>query len=145
LAKEAQTFLKMVTPDGKTPTVPPEEIETALKTNPGYVPALMLRGAAAEKQGDRNAALSAYNEALRIYPAFAPAQKRLAALYSETPENRDKAYNLAVEARKTLADAPISATIVERYYQSRAYNELGWRLRIDREVRVPGSRSPKFL
>jgi len=102
--EDAKRFLRMVPADGTLPAIPAEEIESTLKADPAYVPALMLRAAEEEKRGDRNAAVTSYTEVLRLYPTFAPAQKRLASVYTDTPENRDKAYSLAVEARKTLQD-----------------------------------------
>jgi tetratricopeptide (TPR) repeat protein len=75
LAANAKNFVKMVMPDGKTPTVPPEEVDATLKANPANVPALMLRAAAEEHGSDSKAAVATYSQILKIYPAFAPAQK----------------------------------------------------------------------
>jgi tetratricopeptide (TPR) repeat protein len=101
--EEARRFLRFVTPDGSVPKVPAEEVEATLKSDPGYLPALLVRGVGQEQAGNAKDAIAAYNEILKAYPSFAPAQKRLAGLYLDTPENRDKAYSLAIEARKNAS------------------------------------------
>jgi tetratricopeptide (TPR) repeat protein len=117
-AEEARRFLRFVTPDGSVPKVPAEEVEATLKSTPGYLPALMARGASQEQGGNAKDAIATYNEILKTYPSFAPAQKRLAGLYVDTPENRDKAYSLAVEARKTLPDdTELTRTLAAISYQ----------------------------
>ena len=55
---------------------------------------------------DLKAATAIYTDVLRRYPDFAPAQKRLAAVYAEDPSTLPKAYELAMKARKTLSDDP---------------------------------------
>ena len=62
--------------------------------------------------GDAKRAAEIYEWVLSRLPDFAPAQKRLAALYLRQPANSDKAYDLATHARKTLPDDPELAEIL---------------------------------
>jgi uncharacterized protein HemY len=59
---------------------------------------------------------------LQRFPDFAPAQKHLAALYLEEPATLDKAYDLAVKARKALPDDPeLARTLGEINFQKKEY------------------------
>jgi uncharacterized protein HemY len=72
----------------------------------------MARGDLEAQRGDAEAAAIIYNDVLRRYPDFAPAQKRLASLYVEDPAHIDEAYSLALKARNTLPDDPELAKIL---------------------------------
>jgi len=64
------------------------------------VPAMMVAGVQAEKQGKPDDAARYYSKALARYPAFAPAARSLVIVYSKTngaPD--DKTYDLAMKAR----------------------------------------------
>ena len=113
-SSDAELFLAMTALDAEgTGLVAAEsEIERALKTNPNYLPALMAQAGIFLKRGESKAAATNYTEVLRRLPDFAPAQKRLASLYLETPNKLDEAYDLAVKARKTLPDDPELAQIL---------------------------------
>lgn len=90
------------------------EVQRVLKTQPDYVPALMVRAAIQLRQGEAKSATETYLKVLQKYPDFAPAQKRLAAIYADNPENLAKAYDLAMKARKTLPDDPeLAVTLAE--------------------------------
>ena len=68
------------------------------------------------------AAATLYTEVLRRFRDFAPAQKRLAALYLETPEKREEAYDLAVKAREALPDDPeLAQTLAELSYDRKEF------------------------
>ncbi|HWB01681.1 MAG TPA: tetratricopeptide repeat protein [Verrucomicrobiales bacterium] len=69
-----------------------------LKKDPGNVPALMVKAAAEP----RPEAAARYEDILKRLPDFAPAKKRLAALYIEDPAQWAKGYKLASSARETL-------------------------------------------
>jgi Flp pilus assembly protein TadD len=113
-SSDAKLFLAMTALDqeGTGLVAAESEIERALKTNPNYVPALMAQAGIFLKRGESKAAATNYTEVLRRFPDFAPAQKRLAALYLEIPEKRDEAYDLAARARRTLPDDPELAQIL---------------------------------
>ena len=113
-SKDAKLFLEMtaIDHDGAELIISESEIERALNGNPSHVPALMAKAGMLHKRGDSEAAAASYAEVLRRFPEFAPAQKRLAALYLETPGKRDEAYDLAVKARRTLPDDPELAQIL---------------------------------
>ncbi|MSU62727.1 MAG: tetratricopeptide repeat protein [Pedosphaera sp.] len=81
-------------------------VEQTLKSNPDYVPALVVTALIDEQKSDRNAAKQTYERVLARYPDFAPAKRRLAILYSEDSSDNPKAYQLAVEARQAFADDP---------------------------------------
>ncbi len=70
-----------------------------LKSESGYVPALMAMGTILETKQDANAAIETYGKVLERYPDFLPAKRRLTILYSEHPGDDQRAYDLAVKAR----------------------------------------------
>ena len=85
---------------------PRAEVQKELKSNPDYVPALMAQAALLAQHGEVKQATETYSDILRRLPDFAPAQKRLAALYAQDPSTVAAAYDLATKARKTLPDDP---------------------------------------
>ncbi len=124
LANEAKMFLEMTAleqPSPETMAAKPE-IDNALNREPDYVPALMARAAIQLQQNDHKAATDNYQKVLQKYSDFAPAQKRLAALYAETPETLTKAYDLAMKARKVLPnDTDLALTFGEISYQRKEF------------------------
>jgi lipopolysaccharide biosynthesis regulator YciM len=118
-ADDAKRFLAMTSLDQLSPeTVAAEpEIQMTLQTEPDYVPALMAEAAVKLQGNDTKAATDLYSKVLQKYPDFAPAEKRLAAIYAENPDDVSKAYDLAMKARKTLADDPeLAQTLAEISY-----------------------------
>lgn len=88
------------------------QVGEILKSAPQYVPALMVKALLAENKPDPAVAEATYEEVLTQYPDFVPALKKLASLYAQTPATNDKAYALAVKARKALpADAEVARTL----------------------------------
>lgn len=123
-SSDAKLFLEMTAliEDGANPVAAEPEVEGVLKENPGYVPALMAKGEILLQRGKSIAATTNYNEVLRRFPDFAPAQKRLAALHAQDPERRDQAYELVMKARKVLPDDPELAQILgELCYQRKEF------------------------
>ena len=124
-ATDAKSFLAMTALDqhaGDLAAAEPE-VEKLLKANPNDVPALMARAAAQIGRGEAKAAMGTYLEVLRHYPDFAPAQKCLASLYFVDPENRSKAHDLAVKARKTLPDDPdLAQLLAEISYERKEFS-----------------------
>src|SRR5438477_1943629 len=106
--QDAQRFLAMteLDSDSKDPTSSESEVTSVLTAEPNYVPALMARGDIQLRRGDVKSADTIFNQVLQRYPDFAPAQKRLAAIYADDPANADKGYELATKARRTLTDDP---------------------------------------
>jgi lipopolysaccharide biosynthesis regulator YciM len=115
-ADDAKRFLAMTALDELSPATAAAEpeVQKALQAEPDYVPALMAEAAIKLHGNDAKAAADLYAKVLQKYPDFAPAQKRLAAIYAENPDDLSKAYDLAIKARKTLADDPeLTQTLAE--------------------------------
>jgi tetratricopeptide (TPR) repeat protein len=115
-SEDAKRFLAMVALDRLSADVltAEPEVQKILKAQPSYVPALMAEGAIQLQRNDPKTAARIYLQVLTRYPEFAPAQKRLAGIYANTPEDLPKAYEFAVKARKTLPDDPeVARTLAE--------------------------------
>lgn len=123
-ADEAKRFLEMValpaTPSqGQTAESRAEEI---LKSDPRYVPALMVLSASREQKSNVTEAEQTYEKVLSQYPDFAPAQKRLAILYAEDPVSNQRAYGLATKAREAFpADPDVAKALGIIVYQRGDY------------------------
>ncbi len=70
-----------------------------LKQAPDYLPALAVQAGMFAQSGDSAAAIANYEKILLLYPDFAPGQKALALLYLNDPSKRNRAYELAIQAR----------------------------------------------
>jgi tetratricopeptide (TPR) repeat protein len=124
ISEDAKSFLRMTAVDKnpKDAAALESDVQKILKADPKYVPALTARAAIEEQRGEAKTAVATYNEILKRFPDFSPAQKHLAALYFEDPNALDKAYELAVKARKTLPDDPeLARTLGEISYQRKEY------------------------
>lgn len=75
------------------------KLDEILKQSPDYLPALAVRAGLFAQTGNSAAAIAGYEKILTLYPEFAPAQKALALLYLKDPAKRNRAYDLAVQAR----------------------------------------------
>ena len=107
---DAQSFLALTAladGSGDIAAAAPE-IDKALAANPTYLPALMPRSALQAQKGDAKTAAATYAEITTKYPDFAPAQKRLAAIYAADPATRDKAYTLAIRRAHRCRTTPSS-------------------------------------
>lgn len=115
-AEDAKKFLRTTALDQSSPelaTAGPE-IQKILTTQPDYLPALMAQAAIDLSEKNTQASVNRYQDVLRVYPDFAPAQKQLAVVYSDNPDMLAKAYELAMKARKTLPDDPeLARTLAE--------------------------------
>jgi tetratricopeptide (TPR) repeat protein len=115
-AEEIKRFLAMTALDGTSADVVAAQssIQRILKTEPDYVPALMVRAAIQRHEHEAKAATETYSKVLQEYPDFAPAQKHLAAIYAANLDNQANAYDLAMNTRKTLTDPPqLALTLAE--------------------------------
>ena len=114
--KEAETFLALTALERPSPEAVASEAqaEAVLKNDPANVPALMVKGAILTQRHQSSDAAAIYLQVLQRYPDFAPAQKHLAAVYSENAGDLNKAYDLALKARNSLRDDPEMARILAR-------------------------------
>jgi tetratricopeptide (TPR) repeat protein len=88
------------------------QITSILDKEPRYVPALFAHGIAQENSGDNIAARDRYQEVLKQFPLFAPAQKRLAILLAKSPSDASAPYQYALKAREALPDDPEVARVL---------------------------------
>lgn len=97
-AKQFLTFVTAAKDPAQAAALPATQI---LSTNADYVPAMMVAGVQAEKQGKLDDAAGYYSKALAKYPAFLPAVRGLVIVYSKNPNapNDQKTYDLALKAR----------------------------------------------
>ena len=123
-AADAKKFLAL-TVLGENPkerTAAEGEAQKELKSNPEYVPMLMAQASLDVQHGQIKPATETYTDILRRLPDFAPAQKRLSALYAQDPTAVAAAYDLANKARKTLPDDPELAELLGRLsYEKKEY------------------------
>jgi tetratricopeptide (TPR) repeat protein len=123
--EEAKSFLEM-TALSQTPkdlTASEHEVERILQADPNNVPALMVKAELASQRNEKKSAADIYNKVLRRYPDFSPAQKQLASLYADSDAaDLDKAYDLAVKARKKLPeDADLTRILAEISYKKKDF------------------------
>jgi uncharacterized protein HemY len=82
----------------------------------------MAEAALDAQRGQAKPATEMYSDILRRLPDFAPAQKRLAALYAQDPSTVAAAYDLATKARKALPDDPQLSELLGRLsYEKKEY------------------------
>jgi tetratricopeptide (TPR) repeat protein len=121
---DAREFLALTALDENSNALMAAEnqVQTELKSNPDYVPALMAQAAVNTQRGQTKPATETYLGILRRWPDFAPAQKHLAALYAQDPASVASAYDLAAKARKTLPDDTELAELLGRLsYDKKEY------------------------
>jgi tetratricopeptide (TPR) repeat protein len=113
---DAKTFLSMTasSADGNDVVVSEAEVNSALATDPNYVPALATRAAIQAKRGDSAGAEATYRQVLQHFPDFAPAQRDLAAILVNDPTKRDAAYDLATKARRSISGDPLISIVLGR-------------------------------
>ncbi len=96
--------------------------ERILQADPDNVPALMVQADLASQRHQDKPAADIYNRVLKRFPAFTPAQKSLASLYSNDPTTLDKAYDLATKARKQVPeDADLTRILAEISYKKKDF------------------------
>jgi Flp pilus assembly protein TadD len=123
-AADAKKFLALTALVGnpKESMAAETEVQKELKSDPEYVPALMAQAGLDAQRGQVKPATEMYSGVLRRFPDFAPAQKRLAALYAQEPSTVAAAYDLASKARKTLPDDPELSELLGRLsYEKKEY------------------------
>lgn len=114
--EDAKKFLTMTALEKPSPQAiaAEPEAEAVLRKQPDSVPALMVKAAIKMQRNQPGEAAAIYSKVLQYYPDFAPAQKRLAAIYAENPNDIEKAHELALKARSSLRDDPELARILAR-------------------------------
>jgi len=133
LSEDARKFLKMTALEQPSADVieAEPEVQAVLKAEPDYVPALMAKAAIHLQRNEASDASKIYLEILQKYPDFAPAQKRLAAIYAANPAQLTKAYDLAIKARKVLSDDPeLARTLAEINFKR---NEFSFAIQLFQE------------
>ena len=81
-------------------------VQQILAKDANDVPALMVSAAIFQRQGATKEAEKIWQKVLSIYPDFAPAQRELAIMYSQSQsgKDQDKAYELGQKAKASLPD-----------------------------------------
>jgi tetratricopeptide (TPR) repeat protein len=130
-AKQFLTLTALEQSSGDATAADHQQVEERLSAHPDDIPALMAKAAIELKQNDEKSATDIYLKVLQNAPDFAPAQKRLAAIYAENPENLAKAYGLAMKARKTLPEDPALARTLARISFKR--NEFAYAVQVFQE------------
>ena len=124
-AKDCSRFLALTAPDEKPAADAGEqaEIQEALKADPQYVPALMRSASLQTQAKQKEAAIGMYEAILKRLPAFSPAQRELALLYSEIPAKSAAAFELANAVRKIYPNDPdLARTLGVLRYRRKEYD-----------------------
>jgi len=98
------------------------ELEKALKINPKYVQAYMLKGKINDNLGHFEEARAAYEKVMELEPRHFSAANNLAFIYAEQGEKIDRALALATIAKENSPENPfISDTLGWVYYKKGVY------------------------
>ena len=112
-APAAKRFLELTTIAAKPATAGAgDTADTALKTDPANVAALIAKAALAESARNVDAARQDYEKALALFPEFTPAKKQLAILYAEKSIDDKKGIELGTAAREMFpSDADLARAL----------------------------------
>ena len=108
-ADAATRFLDMIAlaDDPERATASSSRVQDLLKSQPDYVPALMVMGAIEDQKADIRMAEQVYEKVLSLYPDFGPAKRQLAILYAaDQPADNQKVLQLAMQAREAFPGDP---------------------------------------
>jgi Flp pilus assembly protein TadD len=103
-------------------------IQTVLKADPAYVPALTAAALAWEQQKGYAEAGKLYEQVLGRYPEFLPAIRNLAIIYANHLGDVQKGYDLAVKARQSLPDDMALARALGKLVSLRGDHQYAVRL-----------------
>jgi Flp pilus assembly protein TadD len=103
-------FLALTGPNAASDTDTAALAASKLEANPDDVPALMVRAALQEKNGE--SPLADYLRVIEIFPQFTPASIALARLYLDDPLKLGAAEKLANTARERVKDDPEVTSIL---------------------------------
>lgn len=119
------TFMKLTEPRAAASPLPKELVDladSALKTDQGYVPALMIRAEDQFSRGDARSGEATLDTVFATYPNFAPALKMRAAHAAAAGQDVDKALDMARKARRVLSsDADLARILATLSYQKQDY------------------------
>ena len=124
MANDAKTWLEMVRLVGERNIKPESAARVAevLRKDPNYAPAQVAEAAIAAATGNVDRAVTLYERLLGRFPDFVPAQKQLAKLYATRPADLQKGYDIAIKARKNLADdSELTRILADISYQRKDY------------------------
>ena len=105
-AEEAKRFLRMLAlaANPSQAVAVESQVGQILKSDPSYVPALVVMAAINEQKSDLKAAKQTYEKVLARFPDFALAKKRLAILSAEDPGDNHNIYEMAIRAREAFPE-----------------------------------------
>jgi tetratricopeptide (TPR) repeat protein len=105
-ADEAQRFLSLtaLATDVSKAQASVTQIEAILKSEPDYVPALMVMAGLQNTKSDGKTAMLTYEKIINKYPNFSPAYKELAILCSKNTKSDPQAIDFATKARAAYPD-----------------------------------------
>jgi len=136
--EEARKFLELLARHRSLgdPDQAKQLAESVLQQEPGNAAALMVRGLVAEQAGNAAEALASYEAVMGMYPAFAPAMKRIAVLAAGDLKDDSKAYTYGIKAREYYPDdAELSKALGEVMYRRGDY---GYARQLLKEASVKG-------
>lgn len=113
-AAEARRFLEMtgLANDPAKASAAAERVGQILKSEPGYIPALMASAAISAQRSDTAAVRQAYEKALTVFPEFGPARRALVILLAGDAKDNQRAVELAPKAREAY---PNDAELAKAY------------------------------
>jgi tetratricopeptide (TPR) repeat protein len=98
------------------------ELDKAIKINPNFAEAYMLKGTIYDSRGNQEAASTAYEKVLKLNPKHPSAANNLAWIYAEQGDKLDRALALASTAKENNPNNPmISDTLGWIYYKKELY------------------------
>ncbi len=139
LLERAKTFIRMqlLLRDPTLAASAFAEVQALLQQQPDYVPALMVMGAILEQRNESAAARDNYLRALKVMPAFAPADRRLAFLYYAGLKLTQEAYAHALKAREAFPqDVEVTRLLGILAYERKDFSRAG-QLLLEAAARLP--------
>ncbi|HZM86355.1 MAG TPA: tetratricopeptide repeat protein [Blastocatellia bacterium] len=103
---DARRFVEINTIASPTNSASVALVESALKQDPNYAPALFASAIIEDRAGNSALARERYQAILKRFPDFIPAHKALAILLSRSAANSDVAFQHALKAREALPNDP---------------------------------------
>lgn len=145
-AIEAKRFLEMTTlyANPAKAESASSRVDEIIKSEAGYVPALMVLAEIDEAKNDSGAASKLYETVIEEYPDFAPANLRLAAIYSRDPEKDQRTLERAAKAATVFRDdAGLSKIMGVVLFREKDY--LNAANKLQESVRQDGSDPETFF
>ena len=105
-ATDAARFVEMNAMASQPNKANTTKIDSILKEDQNYAPALFASAAIQQRAGNAPLARQQYQTILKKFPDFAPAHKGLATLLCKSPADADVAFQHAMKAREAFPDDP---------------------------------------